>query len=209
MLLEKFLALQPEKQKIIVDAAMNIFGKMGYKKASVNDIAKASGISKGMVFHYFGNKKALYLYLIELSGELLEREFKESLPADMTDFFNIILQASSIKLGLIKKHPAMLMFLTSVYFEKDSEVVGEIEAFMQYAEAFRGDIALGGIDTSKFKEGVDPALVLNMLVKYSEGYVNGMTSPSDIADYDIEAMMTEFTACMQMLKQNLYKEEFL
>lgn len=61
--LDKFLALPKEKQKAILDGAMQVFGSAPYKKASVGDIAKAAGISKGMVFYYFGSKKELYLFL--------------------------------------------------------------------------------------------------------------------------------------------------
>ena len=35
------------------------------KKASTDDIAAKAGISKGLLFYYFHNKKELYLYLLE------------------------------------------------------------------------------------------------------------------------------------------------
>jgi len=55
--LDKFFSLPNEKQKIIIDAALRTFGANGYKKASTNDIAFAAGVSKAMIFHYFGTKK--------------------------------------------------------------------------------------------------------------------------------------------------------
>ena len=60
---EKFFALPEEKRRRIVNAAMEAFGKNEYKRASTDDIAARAGISKGLLFHYFGSKKELYFYL--------------------------------------------------------------------------------------------------------------------------------------------------
>ena len=53
---EKFFALPEEKRRRIVNAAMEAFGKNEYKRASTDDIAARAGISKGLLFHYFGSK---------------------------------------------------------------------------------------------------------------------------------------------------------
>jgi len=62
--MEKFLNLPMEKQNSIIDAALKTFAVHGYKKTSISDISSSAGISKAMVFYYFGTKKELYLYLV-------------------------------------------------------------------------------------------------------------------------------------------------
>ena len=44
--MDKFLALTEEKRLTILNAAFQCFGKFGYEKASINDIAVAAHISK-------------------------------------------------------------------------------------------------------------------------------------------------------------------
>ena len=110
--MEKFLKLTGEKQNIIIDAAIKSFGTNGYKKSSISDIASAAGISKAMIFHYFGTKKALYIYLMELCGNMLMNEFNEKFDNTITDFFGRILIATNIKISVMKKHPEILSFLT-------------------------------------------------------------------------------------------------
>ena len=44
--MDKFLALTEEKRLTILNAALQCFGKFGYEKASINDIAVAAHISK-------------------------------------------------------------------------------------------------------------------------------------------------------------------
>lgn len=58
---DRFYELPEEKQLAIFNAAMEVFGENDYKRASTDLIAKKAGISKGMLFYYFHNKKELFL----------------------------------------------------------------------------------------------------------------------------------------------------
>lgn len=204
--MEKFLNLPAEKQKTIIDAALKSFGTNGYKKTSVSDIATAAGISKAMVFHYFGTKKALYLYLIDLCGSVIMKEIDEKFDYTVTDFFERIKLSSNIKISIIKKHPGMSDFLTSMYFETDEEVKEDIKAILTKSEAFRRKISFDGMDYSRFKEGVDPNLVLKMLLWLTDGYMNQLSNKTDI---DYEDFFKEFEECMNLLRNNFYREEYV
>lgn len=204
--MEKFLNLPIEKQNDIIDAGLIAFGTNGYKKASISDIAKAAGISKSMIFHYFRSKKELYLFLAEYSTNTIISEMRTNLDGAERDFFQRIRIATEIKVSVIRKHMAILTFLKSLYFETDEEVAKEIKAMMAQGEAFRSDIALSGIDLTKFKEGVDPNLVMKMLTWFAEGYVSQFR---DKVEFDLDDINREFYQCLDLLKQNFYKEEFL
>ena len=204
--MEKFLNLSEEKQKNIIDAALATFGKMGYKKASMNDIATAAGVSKGLVFHYFGNKQALYLHLIEFSGNFLLSEMNRQFDKNTSDFFDRIRLATEIKMSLLTKYPAILLFLGSVYYETDREVADSIKGILAQNEEIRAGLAFDGMDATKFKEGIEPQLVVNILIKFSEGYVSGTPNTAEL---DFDKLLSEFEACLSLMKNNFYKEEFL
>ncbi len=204
--MEKFFNLPQEKQNAIIDAALGSFGSNGYKKTSASDIAAAAGISKAMVFHYFGTKKSLYLYLIDLCGNILMSEIEDKLDNKIDDFFDKIKLSTGIKMALLKKHPAILSFLTSIYYEEDVEVKKEIKALLSKAEDFRNKIAFDGTDSTKFKNTVDPKLLMKMLVWIGEGYASQFKGQ---AEFDFDALIKEFNECLDMLKSNMYKEEYL
>lgn len=204
--MEKFLSLPLEKQNTIIDAALICFGTNGYKKASVSDIATAAGISKAMVFHYFGTKKALYLYLIDLCGNTLMNEVNSKFDASVTDFFDRIKLAADIEISVMKQHPGIISFISSVFYEIDEEVKTDIKAILPKGEDFRSKFVLTGMDASKFKDEVDPKLVLKMLTWVSEGYMSELPS---VASFDIEVMSKVFEECLNLLKNNFYKEEYL
>ena len=54
---EKFYELPEEKQLSVLNAAMEVFAEYEYKKASTDLIAAKAGVSKGLLFYYFHNKK--------------------------------------------------------------------------------------------------------------------------------------------------------
>ncbi|MEG6590963.1 TetR/AcrR family transcriptional regulator [Paenibacillus barengoltzii] len=204
--MEKFLSLPPEKQRMIIDAALTCFGTNGYKKASINDIATEAGISKAMVFHYFGTKKALYLYLIEYCNDLVVSEIEAKYDPAVTDFFDRIKQATNIKVAMLDKHPALLVFLTSVYFETNEEVRPEIKAILVKGEKVRNRIALTGVDESKFREGVDLELLMSMLAWMVEGFISQMSRENHL---DIENITRSFFLSLEMLRSQFYRPEYL
>lgn len=54
----------PKKRRQILEGARKVFHANGFDGASMNDIARAAGVSKGTLYVYFENKERLFLDLI-------------------------------------------------------------------------------------------------------------------------------------------------
>ena len=54
-----------ERKSQIMEAAMKVFTEKGYSSARMDDIVKASGLSKGAIYHHYDGKKDIFLALIE------------------------------------------------------------------------------------------------------------------------------------------------
>ena len=67
---DKFFSLPEEKQQKILNAGYRVFSTNSYKKSPVREIAEAAGISKSLLFHYFRNKRELYLFLWETCARI-------------------------------------------------------------------------------------------------------------------------------------------
>lgn len=102
----------------------------GYKKTSISDIASSAGISKAMVFHYFGTKKELYVYLVNMCVGSISTEVVEKFDESITDLFDRIAYTSKLKMNLMKKHPYVSSFIQSAYFENDDEVKEELKTIL-------------------------------------------------------------------------------
>lgn len=62
-----------EKQENIVKAALQLFAKEGYNATSTSKVAKAAGVSEGLIFRHFRNKEGLLHAILEFGSE----KFKE------------------------------------------------------------------------------------------------------------------------------------
>lgn len=60
-----------DRERQIIDAAVEEFGERGYAGVSVAAVAHRAGISKPLVYSYFGSKDGLYLACVHRVGGLL------------------------------------------------------------------------------------------------------------------------------------------
>src|ERR1700712_2802323 len=57
--------LQPDaRREQILDCAVRLFGERPYAAVSTTDIARAAGVARGLLNHYFGTKRELYLAVV-------------------------------------------------------------------------------------------------------------------------------------------------
>jgi AcrR family transcriptional regulator len=72
-----------ERERLILDIAGQVFAQDGYHSAAMDEIARLAGISKPMLYAYFGSKEGLYVAYIERTGqELLERLQRDAAEPD-------------------------------------------------------------------------------------------------------------------------------
>jgi AcrR family transcriptional regulator len=60
----------PAKRRQILDGARQVFRARGFDGASMGDIAKAAGVSKGTLYVYFDSKEALFAALLTLDRRI-------------------------------------------------------------------------------------------------------------------------------------------
>ena len=84
--------------------------KNSFEKASTNNIVKKAGISKGLLFHYFSNKRELYEKLEEFTLKTISEKVKNEIDWQGTDIFDRLKQITIIKLKIIDKYPFIYDF---------------------------------------------------------------------------------------------------
>ena len=77
----------PAKRAQILAGAGRVISRMGYDAASVSDIAREAGVSKGTIYVYFSGKEDLFEELMEETRERLFTELEAELdrPGDLAD----------------------------------------------------------------------------------------------------------------------------
>ncbi|WP_314590178.1 TetR/AcrR family transcriptional regulator [Paenibacillus terrigena] len=204
----KFLNLNPEKQERIMNAALKEFAQKGYEQASTNEIVKDAEISKGILFHYFKNKKELFLFLYDRSVELLMEEFLAKLDAEEKDLFVKWRQAFMLKFDLIRKHPDLFDFLRVAYMEDAAEIKEELKQRNKELMATGFNAMFSNIDTALFKEGADMERTLHIITWTLEGFGTRhqeILKTTPYTEIDMEELAQEMDRYMTLLKQAFYK----
>lgn len=124
---DKFFDLKKEKQDRMINAALKIFGMRGYQFASTDDIVKEAGISKGLLFHYFGSKLGLYSFVYDYSVRFMAMELKAAVNEKETNFFTLQKQMETGRLQVLKNYPCMQLFLEKCNVETTNEALLAIE----------------------------------------------------------------------------------
>jgi len=204
---DKFLSLEPDKQEKIINAAMKEFAEKGYTQASTNEIVREAGISKGLLFHYFSNKKQLFFFLHDYALEIATDKFYDGFDPDENDFFMIIRQITMAKLKILSKYPEIFNFLEQAYEETSPEVKPELEK--RNAKVIRSNLRkiFEKTDLSKFKEGIDLQKAISMVSWVSEGMLNEAIKKAKALKQrvDYARLLTDFEAYAGILKECLYK----
>ena len=60
-----------EREQQMLDAAHGLFAERGFAAVTMDDIADAVGVTKPLLYTYFGNKEQLYLACMQPSGDAL------------------------------------------------------------------------------------------------------------------------------------------
>ena len=71
------------RRRQILGCAVRLFGQRGYDDVSTADIAAAAGVARGLVNHYFGTKKDLYLEVVRVMVTLPDAAIPASDEADL------------------------------------------------------------------------------------------------------------------------------
>lgn len=164
------MSIPKDKKDKIYEAALKEFCKYRYKGASTNNIIKEAKISKGALFKYFGSKLNLYVFVVEEAMEKYQKEIKPLMKDLPKDMFDRIIINQSLKMEVALKMPREAKIITESYLEEDEEIKERLSTYYGHYEQAVSSYFFSDIDTSKFKEGIDPKLVYKTILYISYGF---------------------------------------
>lgn len=201
--------LPEEKKKRIYDACLEEFAKMGYAGASTNEIVKKAGISKGLLFHYFDNKKNLFLYILDKAiAHSLDRFKTEcrTLPADL---FDRIAHIGMVRILIGNEEPLIYELLFNAFYKMPDELRNELNQRYEKINKEETPTVLDGIDLSRLRFSIKPDKAISTVLIFLEGlqkrYINQPGELSAQKTYtDRETIFKEIMEYMDILKKGIY-----
>ena len=201
------MAMEAEKRGRVINAAMKEFSK-GYKSACTDTIVREAGISKGLLFHYFGTKDGLYSFILKNACEMISSEYLKLINLKQQDIIEKIWQMTLLKMDLSYKHPALFEFLAKAYVDMQENPNEEFVEYFNKTRSIAVEKALANIDTSLFKDGIDPKKAANIALWTLNGYATSQIDANmRMEDYqnEYERYIEELKDYIGILKKTLYK----
>ncbi|TYQ12857.1 UNVERIFIED_CONTAM: TetR family transcriptional regulator [Acetivibrio alkalicellulosi] len=203
-----FESLSTSRRKHIIDVCIEEFSQNGYEKGSTNTIIKKAGISKGILFHYFGNKKKLYLYMVDYAIDIFLKEFYDCDDINKyDDVFDKLIAWGVRKIELYQMFPGMSKLVIDAFANTPEELKKDI--MYRYSKIYDQSVPqfIKDIDTSKFKEGVDPTkaieLILICLNGMSEKYLK-LLKVDSLETINMNEIFDEMKEYFEILKGGIY-----
>lgn len=120
---EKFFDLAREKQDRMINGAIEVFARNGYRHASTDDMVKVVGVSKGLWFHYFGSKEGIYVFVYDYCVKYMLLELSTIVDENEKDYFELTKQIALTKTKVGKSYPYLNIFLEEAAHETEPEPV--------------------------------------------------------------------------------------
>ncbi len=196
-----------EKQRRVLDAAMEVFAERGFAGTSTSEIASRAGVAAGTVFRFYKTKKDLLVGAVaplfkRFVAPSLVREFGKVLQAEHDDLESFVRAIVEDRLDFVKRHRRVIrvalqetplhpelraLWQESVMDQLRPMVLEQIEALQE-----RGLV----ID-------LPPEAVARMLASVFAGYALQRYFVEPDRDWDDEA---ELAAMIDVLVRGLSRE---
>lgn len=175
-------------RKKLLTAARLEFARHGFAGARVDEIAERAGVNKQLVYHYFGDKDALYLAVLEwVYADIREQERQlnlEGLPSEKA--IRKLIEAS---FDYLATNPDFIVLLNDENRGGARHVRGStrLEAMHSPLVKSVSHILHEGVRTGVFRKGIDPIQLYISIAGLSYFYLSNTPTLSAIFGKDLSS----------------------
>ena len=179
----------PERtRKTLLDAAIREFADKGYGGARIDNIAKRAGLNKRLLYHYFGDKDALYLAVLE-SAYISIRSAEHGLNLENEDPVVAIRKLVQFTWDYFLAHPEFLSLLGTenllrARHLKKSKVIFKLHTPLN---SLISTIIRRGTASGQLRKGLDPITLYITIASLGWFYLSNRWTLATIFDRDFMA----------------------
>ena len=131
-----------EKKNKIIQVGFRLMCENGYQRTTTADIAKAAGVSTGIIYNYFTDKHDIFIAGLELYGKqmIVPMYDQFTLPLDVRKSLNIVIDSlidgHKIFMNAHKEINSLVMTdedIARIMYEFEMRTTKDLEIFLQKA----------------------------------------------------------------------------
>jgi TetR/AcrR family transcriptional regulator, transcriptional repressor for nem operon len=156
----------------LLNAAMKLFVKKGYKGSSVAEITKEAGFTRGALYCHFETKEHLAREIIKLFEEKYLNSMMNYVEKEGKDASDKFQKMMRYNVWFAGEHPELCLFMTVI----SAEMVGSRNRLEPYLKSvyrkwseFIAGILKDGKRTGEFKKEIDPQMMAWVIIGVHDG----------------------------------------
>ncbi|MES1044137.1 TetR family transcriptional regulator [Bacillus obstructivus] len=179
-----------EKQKKILEAAVEIFSEKGYSGTSTSEIAKKAGVAEGTIFRHYKTKKDLLLSIIaptmaKFMAPLFIRDFNKVLLSEHQSLEDFLRAVIINRMEYAKKHlPSIKILIQEIPFH--AELRGQFKEHVMNKVYERLKVIVDAYQKKGEMIQLPPPSAIRLIASSILGFVIGRYLMFPEADWDDE-----------------------
>ncbi|MFR9721942.1 TetR/AcrR family transcriptional regulator [Streptomyces sp. MS19] len=170
------------REQEIIDAALRVFSRRGYRAAVVDEIAELAGISKPMVYLYLGSKEGLFIACVRREAGRLVETFREAASSEDTPEERLWAGLSAFFAFVAERRDSWVVLHRQVPDQSEAvaaELAAARRSVMAEVTGLVGDGIVQGHTPAVRLNGVDADFVAHALVGAADSLTDWMERHPD------------------------------
>ena len=159
-----------ERRHQIMDAAFAVFSRLGFERASMDDISKEAGVSKGALYLYYKSKDAIIAKLLQIFFSQAIKQIRALATGEgsaAAQLMSMTRQFTREMDRMVAVQPITLQFYAIA--ARHEEVRKHLGAYFAEYCAVMEEVIKRGVAQGEFHPNTDPAAVAITLSALYEG----------------------------------------
>ncbi len=176
-----------ETRQRLMEAALGVFARNGYERATVDEIVRDAGFSKGAFYVHFEAKEDIFWAMLEERISRQQEAFREAADTTLPVAKNLQLILSSL-FALAHEEPQWsALFMEFVaHASRNQRVREKLAAMYRSWRSFAVETLIAGREAGLVRQDIDVEFVASILVAVVEGII--MQSRLSADSFKLEAM---------------------
>lgn len=184
----------------ILDGALAEFSAQGYSGSSINTICAAQNLSKGIVYHYFATKDALYLACMEECFRRLTEYVRANFSAEDGRIEAQLEKYFSVRMAFFRENPVYQRLYCEAVTTPPAHLISNIRACRQDFDALNVQILEKLLGSIALRSGISTADAIETFRQYQD-FINLRHQMNAANGQSLEAHEED---CQRMLSILLY-----
>ena len=200
-----------DRRKELMEAALEEFSAKSYEEASLNNIIKKAGISKGTFYYHYEDKQALYLELmnniVNAKIEFMDRKMKDHVHDAGLNIFDSLKLQARIGVEFAKEYPEYYLLGLMFLKERGSQIYSTAMDMLDgTSENYYEELLEKAVANGDFRDGVSIHFVKKILPYLLYRYDEIFDIKRD--HYDMDRITDDFDCLVDFIRFGLGSREW-